>query len=92
MTLPDLPTITTVQERLEKIFPEGTPNRNAITRQIAARTVFVMLYTGAVEGAEGVEPWLAPKHVTRMSDRQVGLQTEQERTAYRIYVTLGSAN
>ncbi len=80
MSLPALPDLATIQDRLARIFPEGTPNRNYCTRQIAARTVFVMLYTGAIEGSGH---WLAPKQVTHMSDSQAALQAEEDRVAYR---------
>lgn len=40
-----------VQERLKLIFPDGTPNRQYCVRDIAAATVFTMLYIGAVEGS-----------------------------------------
>lgn len=79
MTLPLLPDVPIIQARLTRIFPEGTPNRNYCTRSIAARTVFVMLYVGAVEGTD---TWLAPKQVTRMSDAQAALHDERERLAY----------
>ena len=45
-------------------------NRNYVVREIAAKTVFVMLYIGAVEGAEC---WLRPDQVTRMTDAQAVL-------------------
>lgn len=80
MSLPDLPSVSEIRERLLRVFPEGTPNRNYCTREMAARTVFVMLYIGAVEGEES---WLAPKQVFLMSDQQASLQSEQERLVYR---------
>ena len=54
MSLPPLSAVADVHERLQTVFPEGTANRNYVTREIAAKTVFVMLYIGAVEGAECV--------------------------------------
>ena len=65
MPLPPLPTVSDIHERLQTIFPEGTANRNYVTREIAAKTVFVMLYIGAVEGTEC---WLWSDQVTRMTD------------------------
>jgi BsuBI/PstI restriction endonuclease HTH domain/BsuBI/PstI restriction endonuclease domain len=62
--LPLLPDVPEVQARLQAIFPEGSPRRNYCVREIAARTVFVMLYVGAVEGSS---VWIGPKHVYRMS-------------------------
>ena len=50
MNLPNLLPIAEIRERLLQVFPEGTPNRNYCTREMAARTVFVMLYIGAIEG------------------------------------------
>jgi hypothetical protein len=80
MSLPDLLPVSGIRERLLRIFPEGTPNRNYCTREMAARTVFVMLYIGALEGES---QWLAPKHVFTMSDQQAALQDEHERLEYR---------
>ena len=51
MPLPPLSDVPEIRRRLQEIFPEGTANRNYVTREIAAKTVFVMLYAGAVEGA-----------------------------------------
>ena len=65
MWLPPLLAGAEIHERLQAIFPEGTANRNYVTREIAAKTVFVMLYIGAVEGAEC---WLRPDQVTRMTE------------------------
>jgi hypothetical protein len=56
-----------VGERLQIIFPEGTPHRNYCTRDLAASTVFTALYIGAIEGSE---LFLGPKHVYRMTERQ----------------------
>jgi hypothetical protein len=50
--LPPLIPFPTIAAWLPEIFPEGTPNRNFVTREIAAKTIFVMLYIGAVEGAK----------------------------------------
>jgi hypothetical protein len=79
MPLPDLPPISEIRSRLAMIFPEGTPNRAYFTREMAARVVFVMLYSGALERLGG---WLGPKHVYGMSDAQAELLDEQERLAY----------
>jgi len=64
--LPKLVAVADIQKRLLEIFPEGTPNRGYCTREIAAKTVFVMLYVGSVEGLG----YLRPDQVTRMSDAQ----------------------
>ena len=57
MALPPLPAVTDIHGRLQTIFPDGTANRNYVTREIAAKSLFVMLYIGAVKGAEC---WLRP--------------------------------
>jgi len=81
MPLPPLLPVPDIQERLEKIFPEGSPNRSHCTWEIAAKTVFVMLYVGAVEG-ENI--WLRPDQVTRMTDEQAQKTDEEERSIWRI--------
>ena len=65
--LPPLLDRETIRERLLLGFPPGCPNRAHSTREIAARTVFVMMYAGAVEGRK---TWIRPDQVTRMSDDQ----------------------
>ena len=67
MALPPLLPVQEIVERMQRIFPEGTANRNYVTREIAAKTVFTMLYVGAVDGAGR---WLRPDQVTRMTDVQ----------------------
>ena len=79
MSLPPLITWPEVQQRLREIFPEGTPNRAQSVWEIAARTVFVMLYIDAVEG-RGV--WLRPDQVTRMTDLQAMKTDDQDRLAW----------
>jgi BsuBI/PstI restriction endonuclease domain/BsuBI/PstI restriction endonuclease HTH domain len=79
MSLPDLPEVSEIKERLAAIFPEGTPNRTYFTREMAARVVFVMLYSGAVER---LGRWLGPKHVYGMSDAQAERREEADRLSY----------
>lgn len=67
MTLPDIPSLETVYQRLKLIFPEGIKYRNYVTREMAAKTVFVMFYAGAVDG---VGRWIRPSQVTDMTDKQ----------------------
>jgi hypothetical protein len=68
-----------IHKRLQKIFPEGIPQRNYCVREAAASTVFTMLYVGAVE-ATG--EWAGPKQVVRMTDAQAALKDDASRTAY----------
>ena len=81
--LPPLLDIAEIQTRLLAVFPEGTPQRGYCTREMAARTVFVMLYIGAVEGAA---IWLGPKHVYRMSASQSAQRDDAQRQDYAIAV------
>ncbi len=76
MSLPDLTPWPDIHSRLQEIFPEGTPHRAQCVWEIAARTVFVMMYVGAVEGAE---VWLRPDQVTRMTDAQAALLSDADR-------------
>jgi hypothetical protein len=78
--LPPLLDIEEIHRRLLAIFPEGTPQRGYCTREMAARTVFVMLYIGAVEGSN---LWAGPKHVYRMGAEQSARRTDAERDDYR---------
>ncbi len=77
--LPALPDIPEAQARLQAIFPEGSPRRNYCVREMAARTVFVMLYIGAIEGTG---TWIGPKHVVRMGDSQAANRSDAARNAY----------
>lgn len=80
MPLPPLLQISDIHQRLQSIFPEGTPNRNYVTREMAAKTIFVMLYVGAVESAES---WVRPDQVTRMTDAQAASSKDADRELWR---------
>lgn len=73
---PPLLPITEIQHRLQEIFPEGTEHRTYMVREMAAKTVFVMLYVGAIEGADR---WIRPSQVTDMSDSQAALMEPSQR-------------
>lgn len=77
--LPPLLDVGEIERRLQLIFPPAIPQRNYCVRNMAARTIFVMLYVGAVEGTG---KWMAPKHVYRMGSVQAAEQSEAEREAY----------
>lgn len=68
-----------VAERLPLIFPEGTPNRTYCVRDLAASTVFVMLYIGAIERTGR---YLGPVHVYRMTEEQSGRSSADDRLHY----------
>jgi hypothetical protein len=67
MELPVLLPRQEIHRRLQFIFPEGTPHCSYCTRELAASTVLVALYVGAIEGAN---IFFGPKHVYRMTDKQ----------------------
>ncbi|WP_175992793.1 BsuBI/PstI family type II restriction endonuclease [Burkholderia vietnamiensis] len=79
MTLCAIPPISIIAERLPHIFPEGTEHRNYVVREMAARTIYVMFYVGAVEGAD---EWIRPSQVTDMSDEQATKTDEASRRAW----------
>lgn len=79
MALCPLLSVSEIHSRLQDIFPEGSPNHNNCTWQIAAKTVFVMLYVDAVEGKE---KWIRPDQVTRMTDAQTKMTDDEERLAW----------
>ncbi len=65
--------------RLPIIFPEGIKNREHSVWDIAAKTIFVLLYAGAIEGSAR---WVRPDQVTRMTDLQANSLDEESRTAW----------
>lgn len=79
MPLPPIPSVKLIAERLPEIFPEGTEHRNYVIRDMAARTVFVMFYVGAIAGTER---WLRPSQVTDMSDEQAALVSKDHRETW----------
>lgn len=79
MSLPKLLSRQAIHQRLQRIFPEGTPHRGYCTRELAASTVFTALYVGALDGA-GV--FLGPKHVYRMTAEQAKLDSDNDRASY----------
>lgn len=76
VALPKVPSVELIAERLPLIFPEGTAHRNYVIREMAARSVFVFFYSGAVEGAGH---WLRPSQITDMSDAQAALLDDESR-------------
>jgi hypothetical protein len=78
-SLPALSSLQTILERLPFIFPEGTARRNYVTREMAAKTVFVMLYVGAVEGTGR---WLRPDQITKMTNTQAAMTGDNERLSW----------
>ena len=78
--LPPLLSRSEIHTRLNLIFPAGLTNRNYVTREMAASTVFVMLYLGAIEGSDY---HVRPDQITRMDDAQAALTSHDRRLAWR---------
>ena len=79
MSFPELITWEEIHSRLPIIFPAGTKGREHSIWEISARTIFVLLYVGAIEGTD---TWLRPDQVTRMTDSQAKLVDEASRVAW----------
>jgi hypothetical protein len=78
-SLPPYASRQLVAERLQRIFPEGTPNRNYCIRELAASTVFAGLYTGAIENSGC---FFGPIHVYRMTVEQAAKSNDSAREGY----------
>lgn len=76
MSLPPLLSWGEIHARLPVIFPEGSANRDRSIWEISAKTIFVMIYAGAVEGTGN---WILPDQVTRMTDQQAGQSSDDAR-------------
>lgn len=79
MSLPPIASWQEISARLPVIFPQGTPNRDHSIWDIAAKTIYVMLYSGAIEGRDY---WLRPDQITRMTDVQADLTDDAARLSW----------
>lgn len=79
MSLPHVPRLDTIAKRLPAIFPEGIEHRGYVTRDIAVKTVFVMLYAGAVEDSGR---WVRPSYIYFMTEEQARKRSDKEREAW----------
>jgi hypothetical protein len=68
-----------IQQRLQVIFPEGTPNRGYCVRELAASTVFAALYVGAIDGSS---IYFGPKFVYVMTEEQAARTDSVSRLEY----------
>ncbi|MET4214492.1 BsuBI/PstI family type II restriction endonuclease [Bradyrhizobium sp. LA2.1] len=68
-----------IQQRLQVIFPEGTPHRGYCVRELAASTVFAALYVGAIEGSS---IFFGPKFVYVMTEEQAKRTDKTSRLEY----------
>ena len=77
MSLPPLVPLGAVSERLAHVRrPAGAEEPPT---RMAARTLFALLYAGAVEGTDR---WLRPAQVVRMSDAQAARAGDADRLAW----------
>ncbi|EFL5796446.1 restriction endonuclease [Escherichia albertii] len=79
LSWPQVPSLEVIADRLPLIFPEGTENRNYVIREMAARTLYVMFYAGAIEGQDR---WIRPSQVTDMYDEQAEQLSDDQREAW----------
>lgn len=79
MSLIDVPPLAVIMERLPIIFPEGTEHRNYLIREMAAKTIFVMFYAGAVDS---IDRWIRPSQITDMTDEQAALLNNDDRNSW----------
>ncbi|WP_414430928.1 BsuBI/PstI family type II restriction endonuclease [Alcanivorax sp. IL3] len=77
--LPEVPSLDIITERLPAIFPDGTSHRNYLIREMAAKTIFVFFYAGAIEGTDR---WVRPSQITDMTDEQANRTDEQSRESW----------
>lgn len=70
-----------IQGRLQLIFPEGTEQRSYLTREMSAKTVFTALYADAIEG---LDRWIRPNQVCRMTDAQAAIQDDETRESWYV--------
>jgi len=82
--LPALPSVKEIQARLTLIFPDGLVNRGYLIREMAARTVYVFLYAGAIEGTER---WIRPSNVYLMTSQQADQQDPEARKLWFVNST-----
>lgn len=74
MTLPKLPSVAEIQKRIERLFTPGLEMRKNLVRDMAAKTIFVFLYGGMVEGTDRR---LRPSHIYFFTEDQA-LKTNNE--------------
>lgn len=77
--LPAVPPLEVIAARLPAIFPAGSAHRNYAIREMAARTIYVMFYAGAIEGADR---WIRPSQIIEFSDMQAAKLDNVERTQW----------
>ncbi len=78
-SLPVVPRLATIAARLPLIFPEGAENRTYVVREMAAKTIYVMFYAGAIHG---MDRWIRPNQVVIMTDTQAAMLSAEARAGW----------
>jgi hypothetical protein len=78
-TLPRLPTLDEVADRLAVIFDQSFPDRAILVGEMARRLFFVCLYGGFIEGTNR---YFRPSTVIRFSLEQAAKVSDEERLAW----------
>ncbi|MNU44074.1 hypothetical protein D3C71_328800 [compost metagenome] len=84
MSLPALLPIPEIQARLQATFPAGLEMRLYLTREMAAKTVYVFLYGGMVDGSERL---LRPSHIYFYTEDQAAKTSTEEREYWLKHAT-----
>ena len=79
MNLPPLLSLPEIQARLHVIFPSGLEHRGILTREMAAKTIWVFLYGGMIENQGRL---LRPSHIYFYTRDQAELVSDDERLAW----------
>lgn len=66
-SFPPLIPVAKLWSVLPEIFPESTAQRSYVIREMAAKTIFTMIYAGAIENSGR---WIRPDQVTKMTNAQ----------------------
>lgn len=76
MILPRLPSVAEIHRRLELLFTPGLEMRKNLVREMTAKTIFVFLYGGMVDGADRC---LRPSHVYFFTEEQARKPGDEDR-------------
>lgn len=79
MPLPAILSTKEIDKRLKAVFPEGTPQRAYLIRDLSVSTIYVMLYIGAIEDND---IFLGPQHVYKMTIKQSRMTDDDSRSKY----------
>lgn len=81
MTPPKLLGVADIHARLERLFAPGLEMRKILVREMTAKTVYVFLYGGMVEGADKC---LRPSHVYFFTEEQALKTSDEDRQRWLV--------